>query len=332
MRVLVTGGAGYLGSVLSSLLLEANHEVRILDNFMYGARSLWALAGHDRLEIIRGDLCNKTTVRGVLRDVDAIVHLAAIVGDPACARQPLLARAVNWRGSVDLIDASRQAGVSRFVFASTCSNYGRIAENSTAATEDFELRPLSQYAEAKVAVERHLLELPVSTMATTVLRFATLYGLSPRMRFDLTVNEFVLSMQAGNKLLVYGENFWRPYVHVRDAARAIALVLQSPSETVARQVFNVGDSEENYRKVDLVEIIRKRLGAGNVEFVHKAEDPRDYRVSFERIRSHLNYKISRRVPDGVDEITRALDIGMIEDPRDPYYHNVLPELAGSVAI
>src|SRR5437764_10100895 len=116
MRVLVTGGAGYLGSVLSSLLLEANHDVRILDNFMYGARSLWALAGHERLEIIRGDLCNKTTVRGVLRDVEAIVHLAAIVGDPACARQPLLARAVNWRGSVDLIDAASQAGVSRFVF------------------------------------------------------------------------------------------------------------------------------------------------------------------------------------------------------------------------
>ncbi|MDP2896306.1 MAG: NAD(P)-dependent oxidoreductase [bacterium] len=322
MKILVTGGAGYLGSVLSLDLLRTGQEVRVFDNLMYGGRPVLALLGQDGFEFVRGDIRDKKAIRDALRDVDSVVHLAAIVGDPACARQPELAKAVNVQATLDLVETAREAGVSRFVFASTCSNYGKMSDTSILADENCEVRPLSLYAETKVAVEKEILELSARPLAVTVLRFATLYGLSPRMRFDLTVNQFVMEMLTERRTVVYGELFWRPYVHVRDAARAIVAVLGAPQAAAAQQVFNVGDSRENYRKLDLVEIIQKRVGACDVQFVHKAEDPRDYRVSFERIRERLGYAVTRRVPDGVHEIANAIESGSLDDLGNPLYYNV----------
>jgi len=322
MRILVTGGVGYLGSVLSLHLLLSGHQVRVFDNLMYGGRSLLGMVGQDGFEFVRGDVRDVSTVRAVLQSINSVVHLAAIVGDPACAKQPDLARAVNLQASLALIEAAREAGVERFVFASTCSNYGQMADTSILATEDHELRPVSLYAETKVAVEHKLLNFPLDPLVVTVLRFATLYGLSPRMRFDLTVNEFTKEMLVHRKLVVYGEQFWRPYVHVRDAARAITTVLAAPREAVAGQVFNVGATEENYRKLDLVEMVRKRVGEADVQFVHKEEDPRDYRVSFERIRDRLGFTITQRVKDGVNEIADAIEAGIFDDLENPMYYNV----------
>jgi nucleoside-diphosphate-sugar epimerase len=306
MKVLVTGGAGYLGSILVRLLLAKDDQVRVMDNLMYGRGSLSDLSDRKGFHLVEADLRDSNAVASALHDVDAVVHLAAIVGDPACTKNPDLARAVNMQASLNLIDAALLAGVSRFVFASTCSNYGRIADTSTPVDEDHELKPVSLYAETKVAVEQALLARSSDQIASTILRFATLYGVSPRMRFDLTVNEFVKSMSVDRKLVVYGEQFWRPYVHVFDAARAIATVLDAPTGEVAGKVFNVGETQENYRKADLVEIIRERVGLVDVEYVSKAEDPRDYKVSFERIRAGLGYEVTRRVKDGVEEILQAL--------------------------
>ena len=320
MLVLVTGGAGYLGSILCDQLTRAGHRVRAVDCLMHGGRPLLGLAGREGFEFLRGDLRDPYTVRQALRGVHAVAHLAAIVGDPACARDPALARAVNETASRALLDAAREAGVERFVFASTCSNYGRMTDTSVLASEDHELRPVSLYAETKVAVERALLA--ESSLAGTVLRLSTLYGLSPRMRFDLTVNEFTMELLVRRKLVVFGEQFWRPYVHVRDAARAFALVLESPAELVAGQVFNVGDTKENYRKADLLELLDERIAGVEVERVHKAEDPRDYRVSFERIQERLGFSVTRRVPDGMDELIAALESGLVENPADPSHYNV----------
>lgn len=309
MRILVTGGCGYLGSVLTPLLLRGNHEVLVLDNLMYGTQFGWTLAGQPGFELIRGDLQNRGLVADAMRDVDAIVHLAAIVGDPACSRQPSLARSVNLEASLDLIEAAKAAGVRRFVFASTCSNYGKMEDVSALATEEWELRPLSLYAETKVKTEQYLLS-SEGMPESTILRFATLYGPSPRMRFDLTVNEFVLSLRVDRKLIVYGEHFWRPYVHVRDAARAVVAVLQAPPDRVFSKVFNVGDTRENYRKRDLADLVTLRTG-GEVTVVHRAEDPRDYKVSFERIRSCLGFTISATVVNGIDEIVKMIDAGLM---------------------
>jgi nucleoside-diphosphate-sugar epimerase len=199
-----------------------------------------------------------------------------------------------------------------------------MADTSVLATEESELRPVSLYAETKVGVEKQLLSLPSEPMAGTVLRLSTLYGLSPRMRFDLTVNEFVMELLMNRKLVVYGEQFWRPYVHVRDAARAMAMILEARTDLVAGQVFNVGDTRENYRKADLLELILERVPDAHVQSVPKAEDPRDYRVSFERIRTKLDYSITRRVKDGIAEIASALESGLIDDPKSPVHYNVTP--------
>jgi nucleoside-diphosphate-sugar epimerase len=208
------------------------------------------------------------------------------------------------------------------VFASTCSNYGRMADPTVAVDETAELAPVSLYAEQKVEVETLLLSGATAPMAATCLRLATVYGVAARMRFDLTVNEFTRDLWADRDLEVFGEQFWRPYVHVRDAARAMAMVLDAGPEAMGGEVFNVGDSDENYRKLDLVEIITGQLGRGQVSYVHRNEDPRDYRVAFGKVHEQLGFEPSMRVPDGVREVAGALDEGAFEDPWASAYRNI----------
>jgi nucleoside-diphosphate-sugar epimerase len=220
------------------------------------------------------------------------------------------------------VQAAIQAGAGRFVFASTCSNYGRMADPTVPITEDGELAPVSLYAEQKVGIERMLLESDHGDLAPTCLRFATVYGAAPRMRFDLTVNEFTRDLWADGALEVFGEQFWRPYVHVRDAGRAVRAVLEHPVDVVGGQVFNAGRSGENYRKLDLVEEIRRQVDRGSVTYVQRDEDPRDYKVSFDRIREVLGFETLKTVPDGIAEILEALDAGAFGDPYDPKYRNI----------
>jgi nucleoside-diphosphate-sugar epimerase len=331
MKIVVTGGAGYLGSVLSLRLLGDGHQVSVVDSLIHGGRGLLPLLGQPGFSFAEADVRDRAAVTDCLDGADAVVHLAAIVGDPACARDPELARAVNEHASADVFDAARGAGVRRFVFASTCSNYGRMRDTSVAATEAHELRPVSLYAETKVATERRVLSNGNGTLAGTVLRFATLFGPSPRMRFDLTVNQFVKEMLLDGGITVFGEQFWRPYVHVRDAARAIAMVLAAPVDTVAGEVFNVGHSDENYRKQDLIELIRPYAPHATVQFVTVADDPRDYRVSFEHIRRTLGFEPACRVPAGVAELALSLRARMFGPLDDPAFSNTPPRPAAVAA-
>jgi nucleoside-diphosphate-sugar epimerase len=318
-HVLVTGGAGYVGSVVVDELLERGFRVRALDALLHGSvPSLLQSWGNRRFEFVKGDVRDAEARTRALEGISAVVHLAAIVGDPACARHPELAREVNLEATKALLTDAEQAGVERFVFASTCSNYGKM-NNGDLADETVELKPVSLYAETKVAAEGEVLGR--RKLAPTCLRFATVYGTSPRMRFDLTVNEFTRDLEVLDELVVFGEQFWRPYVHVRDAASAIALVLEAPLDLMAGEVFNVGDTGENYRKLDLVEILRTRFPNGKVDFVHKDEDPRDYRVSFEKFASRTGFRIERSVEDGVDEVMALVRSGLLDDPYHPVYRN-----------
>ena len=274
-------------------------------------------------QLVLGDLRDAQVRQAALEGADALVHLAAIVGDPACAKDPAASNEVNVEGSRLLLNTAAEAGVQRLVFASTCSNYGRMADPSVPIDETGELAPVSLYAEQKVGIEKALLGGEVAIGVTTCLRFATVYGVGPRMRFDLTVNEFTRDLWEGRELEVFGELFWRPYVHVRDAARAVRTVLEADPEIVAGEVFNVGHSDENYRKLDLVEVITTRLGRGNVSYVHRDEDPRDYKVSFEKVRGVLGFEPRMRVPDGVDEIVEALEAGGFgDDPHAERFSNL----------
>ena len=321
--VLVTGGAGYIGSVVSRYLLHKGYKVRVMDSLLHGGQALLGLYHENNFDFVCGDVREDADITDSLEDIDSVVHLAAIVGDPACARQPEISRAVNLDGSMRLFEVAQNMGISRFVFASTCSNYGKMTDSSAYVNEDSELRPVSLYAENKVSVENMLLDVSQSnSIATTVLRLATAFGVSPRMRFDLTVNEFTMEILVKQALMVYGEQFWRPYVHVRDIARAIALVLGSALDRVEGKVFNVGDTSQNYRKGEVVDLICSMVNnQAEVEYVQKEEDPRDYRVSFDKIKSELGFSATRSVTEGIHEVANVITQGTITDFNNPYYRN-----------
>jgi nucleoside-diphosphate-sugar epimerase len=321
VTIAVTGGAGYVGALTARELLAAGHEVRALELLLHEqdevARSLEA----DGVDLIRGDVRDPDARRRLLDGATAVVHLAAIVGDPACAADPERSREINVDASRALVGEAAAAGVRRFVFASTCSNYGRMADPTVPVDETGELAPVSLYAEHKVEMERELLQ-GGHGIEATCLRFATVYGAAPRMRFDLTVNEFTRDLWSDRPLEVFGEQFWRPYVHVQDAARGIRTVIDAPSGLVAGEVYNVGHSDENYRKLDLVRLITSELGRGDVSYVHRDEDPRDYKVSFEKVRSRLGFEPRMRVPDGIREIIAGLESRRFGDPFSGAWSNL----------
>jgi nucleoside-diphosphate-sugar epimerase len=319
--VLITGGAGYIGAHATRELIASGRRVRVLDRLLHGQRAVAAELEREGVEVIEGDVRDGAARAEALLGVDAVVHLAAIVGDPACARDSQLSHDVNVGGSTALVADAEAAGVTRFVFASTCSNYGRMLDPTTPISEDGELRPVSLYAAQKVQIEQMLLGLQSDTLHPTCLRFATVYGAAPRMRFDLTVNEFTRDLWAGRDLEVFGEQFWRPYIHARDVAAAIRRVLDAPIEDVDREVYNVGCSSENYRKLDLIDKIREHVSAGEVRYVSRSEDPRDYKVSFEKIRTRLGFETTMTVPDGIAELVRDLEAGSFGDPYDPGFRN-----------
>lgn len=322
-KVLVTGGAGYIGSVLVRLLLEKGYHVRVLDNLSFGGEPILDLLNRSDFEFVKGDVRDEAVVADAMKGIDFVAHLASIVGDPACAVNPDLTRSVNIDGSVNLYTQAEAADVKKFVFASTCSNYGKMKDPDSFVNEASELAPVSLYAETKVFVEKYLLGQPATnTCKPTCLRFSTVYGLSLRPRFDLTVNEFAKELALGRELVIFGEQFWRPYCHVVDLARSVIAVFEAEAEKVSFDVFNVGDTEENYQKKMIVDVILKRLPDAKVKYVSKNEDPRDYRVSFEKIKSKIGFEITKKVPEGVDQIIKSVRDGFILHPDDPKYKNI----------
>ncbi|MGH2565215.1 MAG: NAD-dependent epimerase/dehydratase family protein, partial [Ginsengibacter sp.] len=224
-KVLVTGGAGYIGSVLVRILLNNGYLVRVADSLKFGGESLYDIAQHPNFEFMKGDLRNDADMDKTLQGVNYVAHLAAIVGDPACSKFSDEAKEVNWTASVSFFKKAEKAGIERFVFASTCSNYGKMTDPNSFVNENSELRPVSLYAELKVKCENFLLkENKDSRMCATALRFSTVYGFSPRIRFDLTVNEFTRNVCLTGEQEIWGPQFNRPYCHVDDLARSVMLV------------------------------------------------------------------------------------------------------------
>lgn len=323
MKVLVTGGAGYIGSVLVRQLLKKDYQVRVMDSLKFGGDALYDVMLHPNFEFMKGDIRNEKDVDNAIAGVDAIAHLAAIVGDPACKKFSDEANETNWDGSVNLFEKAEKAGVKRFVFASTCSNYGKMPDPDSFVVETSALNPISLYAQLKVRFEQYLIDKRKdSNMCSTALRFSTVYGFSPRIRFDLTVNEFTRNAAIHGEQEIWGQQFWRPYCHVDDLARSIGLVLESSEEKVRANVFNVGHTDENYNKGMIIKEVCKIVPNVKVHYVESQEDPRDYRVNFDKIKNDLGFTITKKVPDGINEIYTLLKTGIVTDPFAAKFKNI----------
>ena len=323
MKILVTGVAGYVGSVIVRQLLKKQYEVIGLDSLKWGGEPLFDILRNRNFLFVRGDIRNKATLQQVLKGVDGIIHLAAIVGDPACKKYSDEAKEVNWDASVNLFELAEREGVKRFVFASTCSNYGKMSDSDLYATETSALNPVSLYAELKVKFEDFILsKRDDANMCATSLRYSTVYGFSPRIRFDLTVNEFTRDVTIGKELEVWGPQFWRPYCHVEDLSQASILTLESDKNKVRTNVFGVGDTKENYQKQQIVEEIGKIVPDTQAKFVDKTEDPRDYRVNFDKIKNELGFKITKTISQGIMEVYTLVRSGVITDLYSQKYRNI----------
>jgi nucleoside-diphosphate-sugar epimerase len=322
-KVLVTGAAGYIGSVLTRELLNRGYFVRGMDKLNFGGESLLGIYHHHNFEFFNGDIRKEAHLNSAIENIDAVIHLAAIVGDPACAAVPGIAEETNWTASKLLLDlCSEKKGINNFIFSSTCSNYGKM-DGDKYIDEYSSLRPVSLYAKLKVRFEEYLLNQKLkNNMAVTALRFSTVYGLSPRLRFDLTVNEFIRQVTMGKELIIYGEQFWRPYCHVIDLAKSCILVLESDKEKVSNNVYGVGSTKENYTKKMIVSEILKLVPLAKIKYVQKDEDPRNYRVDFSKIYNDLGFEITKKVPDGLKEIHTILIENFLSDPFDKKYNNL----------
>jgi nucleoside-diphosphate-sugar epimerase len=315
--VLITGGAGYIGSILTSVLLAQGYQVVVVDDLLFGGDALLSYLPHPHFVFHKANVTDRDSIRPYFDGIDHVVHLAAIVGFPACQQVgPHVAWRYNLEGTKNVFDLAEEHGVKRLVFASTYSNYG-IAEDGRPVTEESPLHPQSLYAETKIAAEQYLRERGKSSRcAPVLLRFATLFGLSPRTRFDLIINQFVLEAIQKRKLVIYQKNYNRSFVHIRDVVRAIVTVLREDVAKVRNQVFNVGSDAGNYSKEDIIHLVRRYVNGVDVEYkdLSFGGDMRDIRVSFEKIGKVLGYRTEFTVEQGIQELAQAILSGFLFDP------------------
>lgn len=303
-QVLIIGGAGYIGSVMTRYLLKRGYRVAVLDNLMVGYDALKDLDNHPAYRFYEGDARNIQDLLTAMDDVDSVIHLAAIVGDPACALDPRATIDINYETSKILVDACLNKNVKRLLFASSCSVYG-ASENDELLTEKSPLNPVSLYAETRLRSEEAILNQAESPLAVTMFRLATVFGFSYRPRFDLVVNILTARALQEGEISIFGGSQWRPNIHVRDVVGGFVAGMEAPVEVVDRQVYNLGSEKENYRISEMGNLVKDVLPDTIVKTVDAEVDRRDYRVNFDKIENALNWQAGVSVPDGIQEIIKA---------------------------
>jgi len=323
-QIFVTGGAGYLGCHLVKKLLEKGYKVRILDDLSYGDKALKVLRKKYRFELIRGDIRDLRVILQSMEGTDAVIHLAAIVGDFASDVDPVKSTEINYLSTKLVADAAKYFKIKQFLFASTCSVYG--ASNSNNLNENSKLNPISLYSETKLKSEKVLLNGSGKNLSPTIFRTGTLFGYSNRMRFDLLINFFVAQSIFNQKISIEGGNQWRPFIHVEDAAHAYLLALEKGNSKM-KGIFNLGSDELNYQIKDIGKLMKNSFPDVKVVFSKKI-DQRSYKVSFKKIKRVLGFEHTKSIPDGIEEIKNAINAKKIKSWTNPMYYNNKFALAG----
>ncbi len=322
-KILIVGGAGFLGSILARKLLAKGYSVRVLDIMLFGEKPIEELKDNENFELIEGDIRDITTLTKSLQGVDAVIHLAAIVGDPATKNQPEDAIETNYLATFTLAQACKYHQINRFIFASTCSVYGIGGDK---IDESSELNPVSLYARSKIESENCILNLVDENFSPTIMRMATLYGVSPRMRFDLVVNIFGMLSTKEKKISVFGGEQWRPLLNVDDAAEAYIKCLEAPISKVRGEVFNVGSNAQNYQIKQIANMVKEQFPETEVVYTDKEVvdgkmDKRDYKVSFDKIENTLGFNVNFDIKRSLQDIADMIKEGKIKDVKDPIYYN-----------
>ncbi len=320
-RILVIGGAGYIGSMLVHRLLDAGYSVTMLDRLLYGDASIQGLKGHPEFRMERGDTRHLDDLVPVIQKADAVVHLAELVGDPLCVREPRTTFEINYLATASIARICDYLQINRFVYLSSCSVYGARPNPDEILDEKSPLAPVSLYAKMKINSERVILEMGTGNFSPCILRLGTVFGMSHRPRFDLVVNTLTAQAVRKRKIEIFGGNQWRPHVDVADVARAIQLVLESSIGKVGNEVFNVVG--ENRRIGEIADDILALLPNTEVVRYPDAVDPRNYRVSGEKAMRMLDFVPAVSVREGIRAIAEALESGEIEDHEDKRYSNAL---------
>ncbi len=318
-KIVITGGAGYIGWHLSKSLLDKGWEVTVFDDLLFGDNVVRHLKGTKNFTFIKGNILNIDNLIKTFKDAYAVIHLAAVVGDPACSKNPDFTKMVNIESTKTIIDIANHYSITRFLFASSCSVYG-VSQSDIFLNEGSYMNPVSLYAETRIISEEIILSNCV-TPVPTILRLATAYGYSKRMRFDLAVNLMTIRGLAEGRVKVFGGRQYRPFVHCEDIARAFAFALEAPESKVKREVFNVGSNEQNYRLEELGAVIGETLHVP-VNVLPELEDERSYRADFSKIRWLLGFDAQRQIRESVLEIKEHFERGDFGDWKDNRYYNV----------
>ena len=301
-NILVVGGSGYIGRVLIDDLIKEQNKIINLDLRIYPDQKCKNISSYKDENYVNLDLRDIESVKYYLSSANVVIILAGLVGEYITKKYPHLSETINEKGIIDLInECENYKNIENLIFVSTCSNYG-ITNNQTLVSEDHELKPLSPYAKAKVKIEKYILGKKITNYSPTILRFATAFGYSPRMRFDLTINHFCYSMFKEKVIEVYDPDTWRPYCHVEDFSRLIKKILTCERDKIYKKVFNAGSNSNNFTKSGIVSLISKKLPDVKVVLKKGGVDKRDYRVSFEKVERELDFKSKFSVEDGINEI------------------------------
>ena len=318
-KILVIGGAGYIGSALLPKLLDQGYEVRLLDLLMYSMDPIQDVLGHPCLEVMKADFRQVDKVVEAMRDVHSVIHLGGIVGDPACDLDEELTMEVNVMATRVIAEIAKGFGVERFIFASTCSVYGA---NDEWLDECSQLNPVSLYAKSKIASEKILTSMADQDFAPVILRFATIFGLSGRPRCDLVVNLLTAKAVIDGEITVFSGDQHRPFLFVGDAAESLYRVFEAPLESVRNQIFNIGSDAQNHTVDEIAELIQHKVPTAQILDMGTDTDRRNYRVNFSKMRRTLNYEPAVSVVQGIDQVVKAIRLGSIPDYKDVKYSNV----------